>query len=117
MWRFTLILNSLLMGVFSFLSSASLIRLRNSIDYNLFHGRPLPRISAFAISNTWIYSVVPLFWLVLLIVALKYLGKHSNRAEIVSLHTSATLFVGILMLSLFLLGGILPFIPMVLGSL
>lgn len=115
MWRLTLILNSMLIGLFSLLSYASLTALSYAVDFDVFHGKPLPAISAFALSYTWICAAIPLVWLIAYCLLLGYLSRHPNRNEVISLHTSTTLFVGILMLATFCLGGILPFIPLIVG--
>ena len=119
MWRVTLILNALLMAVFSFGSSASQIKLHNQyVQYpNAESELPLlPAISELALRIKWLLQVVPIFW-VLITLALLILNwkKQEPPTEIVQLHTSATLLVGMVMLIFFVTAGIMPYISIVVG--
>ena len=114
MWRLILIVNTLLMGVFSLLSAVSMMPLYNNyVCYQ--NNKPLPFISYFALGNLWIYKVIFLLWLLGLIFLWRRFKGTSMPVEYVQLHTAVTLLVGVLMLALFCLAGILPFIPITVG--
>ena len=73
MWRITLVLNALLMGVFSLGSAASQIKLRNQyIQYpHVGEGLPpLPAISDLALRCQWLLKAMPLAWALLTLTVL-----------------------------------------------
>jgi hypothetical protein len=117
MWRVTLVLNALLMGVFSLGSAASQIKLRNQyIQYpHVGEAMPsLPAISDIALRCQWLLKTVPLVWffLTLAILVLNWRKSKAPR-DLVQLHTSATLLVGVLMLGFFVTAGVMPFVSIV----
>lgn len=116
MWRISIILNTLLMIVFGFGSAMSLVRLQNRyVQYPEHNPKPLPIISIFALNNTWLYIAIPTVWIAIAVFLLwRYSGKTlpENYAH---LHTSCTLFFGLIMFSVYIWGGVLPFIPIING--
>ena len=73
MWRITLVLNALLMGVFSLGSAASQVKLRNQyIQYpHVGEGLPpLPAISDLALRCQWLLKAMPLAWALLTLTVL-----------------------------------------------
>ena len=119
MWRITLILNALLMGVLSLGSAASQIKLRNQYVQYPHVGKSLPSlpaISELALQVQWLLRAVPLAW-ALITLALLVLNwkKQPPPRDLVQLHTSATLLVGVFMLGFFVTAGVMPYINMVVG--
>ena len=117
MWRVTLILNAVLMAVFSLGSAASQIKLRNQYIQYPHVGESMPRlpaISEIALQIQWLLQVVPLLW-ALLTLALLVLNWKKPEAprDLVQLHTSATLLVGVFMLGFFVTAGVMPYISIV----
>ncbi len=116
MWRLTLILNAALMGIFSLGSAASQTKLWNYyVQYpHVGEGTMLPAGSELALQVQWLYRAVPLIWL-LITLALLILNwrKPEPPRDMVQLHTSATLLVGVVMLGFFLIAGIMPFVSIV----
>jgi len=117
MWRITLILNALLMAVFSLGSAASQIKLRNLyVQYpHVGENMPLlPAISNFALRIQWLFQVVPLVWalLTLAVLILNWKKPESPR-DLVQLHTSTTLLVGVFMLGFFVAAGVMPYVSIV----
>lgn len=119
MWRITLIMNALLMAVLSLGSAASQIKLRNQyIQYPRVGERmpPLPAMSDFALRVQWLPQAVPLLWALLTLVVLIWKGRQpESPRDLVQLHTSATLLVGVLMLGFFVVSGVMPYITFVVG--
>ncbi len=115
MWKLTLVLNALLMGVFAFSSAASQIMLRNNyIRYSDESGSmPLPAISDLALKIQWALLAVPVIWAMLtfVLIILNWRKAESPR-DVVQLHTSATVLFGLFMLGFFIIAGILPFLSM-----
>jgi hypothetical protein len=116
MWRIPIILNTLLMLLFGFCSAMSIFRAYNQfVQYAQSGSKPLPLITSFTLDNTWIYLAIPGVWIgTTLFLFWRYRGKTLPEYG-VQIHTSSTLFVGLTMLALFLLGGLLPFIPIIVG--
>ncbi len=119
MWRVTLILNALLMTVFSLGSTVSQIKLCN--QYMLYprvgEGMPpLPAISELALQAQWLLQAIPIVWalLTLTLLILNWKKPEPPR-DLVQLHTSATLLIGVFMLGFFVTAGIMPYISIVVG--
>jgi hypothetical protein len=117
MWRVTLVLNALLMGVFSLGSAASQIKLRNQyIQYpHVGEAMPsLPAVSDIALRCQWLVKTMPLVWacLTLAILILNWRKPESPR-DVVQLHTSVTLLVGVFMFGFFVTAGVMPFVSIV----
>lgn len=113
MWKLTLILNALLMGVFGFGSAASQIKLRNMyVMYpSASEGVPLPAISDLALKIQWAFTAIPIAWALLtLILMILNWRKSEPPRDMVQLHTSATVLVGLFMLGFFVMAGIIPFL-------
>lgn len=111
MGRFAIVSNTWLMVLFSFLSYCSLYRLRLSVDY-VFGGKPLPLISQFALSNTWICAFVALLWWGVCLYLHWRFSKRAIPTDLLVAHLSITLVVGIFMLAFFYLAGAIPFISL-----
>ena len=117
MWRITLVLNALLMGVFSLGSAASQIKLRNQyIQYpHVGEGLPpLPAISDLALRCQWLLKAMPLAWglLTLTVLVLNWRKTEAPR-DVVQLNTSATLLVGVFMLVFFVTAGVMAYVSIV----
>ena len=112
-----LILNALLMWLLGLGSVASQIKLRNALMYpNAYDGlcQCLPAISGLALHVQWVWWVLPSLWTTLTVMlVLAGQRKREKMTEVVQLHTSATLLVGMFMLGFFVLAGVLPFVGMV----
>ena len=123
MWRVALILNALLMAVLGLASAISQIKLRNFfVQYpqagEELLGEPatLPTISNLALRLHWLYTAVPVLWALLVLGLLVLYRKQDDRVrDIVQIHTSATLLVGLFMLTFFVTAGVMPFISIVVG--
>jgi hypothetical protein len=116
MWKLTLILNALLMGVFGFGSAVSQIKLRNMyVQYpHAGEGVPLPAISDLALKSQRAFVAIPIAWVIgtLILMILKWKRSEPPR-DMVQLHTSATVLVGLFMLGFFVVAGIIPFLSFV----
>ena len=123
MWRITMVLNALLMGVFGLGSAVSQIRLHNLfVRYpqsgeKLFGGSDtLPAISLFALHHHWLYQAIPLAWALGVLAILIGWRKNGEKGNIIAgVHTSATLLVGVIMFLFFVAAGVMPFVPLVVG--
>lgn len=123
MWRISLILNALLMAVFGLGSTVAQIQLRNLfVRYpesgEKFLGGPemLPAISLFALHYHWLYQAIPIIWaLATVAILIFYRSKGPEGSGMASLHTSATLLVGVTMILFFTAAGVMPFVPLVVG--
>jgi hypothetical protein len=113
MKQLTLILNVLLMAVFGFASTVVISPLHNrAIEYpsEPFISQPLPPLSSLLLSHTWIAWAVPLVWAVF---SIALIASRKVDCDISSLHTSATLLIGVVMFFLFAMAGIFPFVGIV----
>lgn len=112
-----LVLNALLMWVLGLGSVAAQSKLRNVLMYpDSYDGlcRGLPAISALAIRVQWAWWVLPLLWSVLTVLLLVTgRRKPEKLPDLLHLHTSATLLVGVFMLGFFVVAGVMPFINMI----
>ena len=120
MWRITLILNALLIGVFSLGSAASQIKLHNqyvqypNAESNACH---LPAISGLALRLQWLLPTVPIAWALLTLVLLILFWRQSEPPrDVVQMHTSATLLVGLFMLVFFVAAGVMPYVSIMVGA-
>jgi hypothetical protein len=117
MWRITLILNALLMAVFSYGSAASQIKLHNQyVQYPHVGGQmpDLPAISSLALRLQWLLKTVPILWALLTLALLIWKWRQPEPPrDWVQLHTSATLLIGVFMLGFFVVAGVMPYISIV----
>jgi len=119
MWRVTLVLNALLMAVFSLGSAVSQIKLYNEYIQYPNGGesmRPLPAISELALQVRWVLPTVPILWafLTLALLILNWRKPEPPR-DLVQLHTSVTLLVGVFMLVFFVAAGVMPYVSILVG--
>ena len=118
--RIAIILNTALMALFGWLSSAAQFKVDNVLMYpNAYKGLGdnFPAITALSLRLRWLCWVVPLLWVaiaVFLVVRMRRTDPIKAPAT-VQLHTSATLVVGVFMLGCFVLAGVLPFVTFVAG--
>lgn len=122
MWRLTLILNALLMGIFALGSAASQMQSHNyfvecpETGGELLGNAQLPSITVWALRTIWLCWLVPLLWGILTVVLIASLSRRDEpNIEIIQLHTSFTLLVGMSMLTFFIVAGIIPFITIYVG--
>ena len=115
-WRITLLLNLVLMVVLGIASSWPMMKLQNVRQYPesypeayRYPGSPWPSISKAALQVSWLVGAIPLLWAVLTIILTTRKWQPDRARDVVALHTSATLFVGLTMLFFFLIAAILPF--------
>ena len=117
MWRITLVLTALLMGVFGLGCAASQIKLGNHyIQYpNVGEAMPpLPAISDIALRCQWLLKAMPLAWAFLTLAVLILNWRKSEAPQdLIQLHTSATILVGMFMLGFFVTAGVMPFVSIV----
>lgn len=113
MWRLPLILNTLLMLVFGFLSGGAFAYATNEfVTYRDPAPKPLPSVTIFAVSNGWIALTLPSLWILLLFFLLWRFRAQPCSETALHVHAAATLLFGVVMLSVFLLGAILPFVSL-----
>ena len=114
MWKLSLACNTLLMCVFGLATSITQIRLTNAIQYDEFDGLALPPLSQLTLNAEWIAVAVPAVWVIsgLILLVLNW-KREEPPQDIIQLHTSITLLVGITMLTLFAIAGILPFVSII----
>jgi Na+-translocating ferredoxin:NAD+ oxidoreductase RnfD subunit len=117
MKNLTLVINTLLMAIFGLAAGSSQFHLQQVRDHpDSFYDLVLPLASLFALDNQWICWAVPIAWLLVSILTFAVFHRDDQRfTNAVQLHTSLTLFVGVVMLSFFVLTSIVPFVPLILG--
>ena len=102
----TLLLNWLIVCAGCFTGYLAIALLLNWNRYEMFEGKSLPPISQFCLQNDWLLWVVPLTWGIATIV----FYFRNNTPEKTNLHTSASVFLGLLVFFSFLAAGLLPFL-------
>jgi hypothetical protein len=113
MWRIPLILNTVLMWVFTVTAGVPMAILDNYyVQYPDEGGKPPPVFSAIALEIPWLLLAIPLVWTIALFVLLKQFHHRPPSAEFMNLHLSLSLFVGLSMLLFFVLAGVMPFIEL-----
>ena len=110
MWKLTFVLNVAVVWFVSLGSAVFLLSLRYAASAYARFEATLPAPSRLALSSSWLLWVVPLSWTIFTIALLIGTRKRAEAPrDIVQLHTSATLLIGILLLVFFSTAGLLPF--------
>jgi hypothetical protein len=112
----TIILNSAIMALCGLGSCFAHFKVSDILErpeaYHEF-AATFPGPTSFAVNLRWMWKTVPSVWAVLSLVTILILLKNKSRGrDIVGLHTSATLLIGLAMLIFFLTTGIVPFIDL-----
>ena len=110
MWKLTLVLNVAIAWFVSLGSAVFLISLRYADSAYARFEATLPAPSRIALSSSWLLWAVPLFWAVFTFALLIWNRKRAEAPrDMVQLHTSATLLIGILLVVFFSTAGLMPF--------
>jgi len=106
----TFVLNVAIVWAVSLGSAVFLISLRHADSAYTRFKAILPAPSRLALSSPWLLWVVPVAWTILTLALLVWNRKKAEAPrDMVQLHTSATLLIGILLLVFFSTAGLLPF--------
>jgi hypothetical protein len=110
MWKLTLVLNVAIAWFVSLGSAIFLVSLRYADSAYARFEATLPAPSRIALSSSWLLWVVPLSWTVITLALLIWHRKTAEASrDMVQLHTSATLLIGIMLLAFFSAAGLMPF--------
>ena len=105
----TLILNWLIVCVCCLASEIAPGVVTNHVQYDVFSGKALPSITTFCINTLWILWAVPLAWGIVTI--LFFIRKTTHEKN--HLHTSMSVFLGLLIFFTYTVAGIMPFLSII----
>ncbi len=116
MWRISIILNALFLLVCAVFSGIPFLILQNRfVDYPPKDGRPLPVLTQAVLGSGWVLIALPLIGLVTTIAIFAFFRSRPIPGHLLSTHLSATVLLGVTTFLTFLAGGVLPFIPVIVG--
>lgn len=109
----TLAVNALIMIAFAGMSSVMMAPIINramgypSETYSL---SAIPLLTHALMTRMWLTWMIPLIWI---LITLGMILTKKTEQQHISLHTSATILVGLVLLSVFAIAGIIPFVPVI----
>lgn len=116
MWRVCVILNALFLTLSCAVSVVPYAILQNHfVAYADPTAKPLPFISQVAIHLGWVIPLVLILAWVIAVFHLAYWHRKPLPRYLISLDTSLAVFFGTTLMMFFILGGVLPFVPIITG--